>query len=137
MAREPRRARRGVLAVELLFVLPILLGLLLATVEFSMLLVAEQQILIASREGARVAAQGGDVPDIQAAVQTFLGQGVLSQATVTAVLTDLAGQPIPSGSAIAVTVSLPARQAVPDMLVFLGYSISGDTLVGTTIMRKE
>ncbi len=136
MARN-RQTRRGVLALEMLLFLPVLLGVLLATVEFSMLLVAEQQVLIASREGARVAAQGGDTTDIQNAVQVFLGNGRLGQATVTAILTDQSGQPIPSGGAVAVSVSLPATQAVPDLLVLLGYSISGDTLVGTTVLRKE
>jgi Flp pilus assembly protein TadG len=130
--------RRGVMALELLFVLPLVLGVLLATVEFSMLLVAQQQLIISSREGARVAAQGGNQDDVQSAVLVFLGQGSLSQATITAMLTDpTTGQPLPSGSPVSVTVSLPATQAVPDLLAMLGYSISNETLTAMTVMRKE
>jgi Flp pilus assembly protein TadG len=129
--------RRGTVALELLLVLPIVLGVLLATVEFSMLLVAQQQLLVASREGARAAAQGGTLSDVQNAVQVFLGQGNLSQASLQATLTDATGQPLPSGSPVAVALSLPATQAVPDLLAFLGFSIRSETLTAATVMRKE
>ena len=53
----PRRARRRAgVALELLLVFPILLSLLLAMVQFSMLLAARQQLAGASREAARVEA---------------------------------------------------------------------------------
>jgi Flp pilus assembly protein TadG len=65
--------RRAGAAIELLLVFPILLSILLAMVEFSMMLVARQQLAGASREGARVAAQGGDLPAVQATVAQYLG----------------------------------------------------------------
>src|SRR5947209_2475357 len=132
-----RTVRRGTLALELLFALPVLLAVLLATVEFSMLLVARQQLLVASREGARVAAQGGDSTEVQQAVALFLGTGPLAGARVDAVLTDDSGQPLPSGAAVAVTLSLPTTQAVPDLLAFIGVSLRRDTLITQTVMRKE
>jgi Flp pilus assembly protein TadG len=135
--RDACPGRRGVLALELLFVFPVILVVLLATVEFSMMLIAEQQLLIASREGARVAAQGGGLTDIQTAVQTFLGNGNLSQASISAILTDQSGAVIPSGSPVAVSVRIPATKAVPDLLAFVGVTINGQTLIGTTAMRKE
>lgn len=137
MIREARTPRHGTLAIELLIVLPLLLTVLLAGVEFSLLLVAQQQVVVASREGARVAAQGGAADDVQAAVQKFLGQGPLSQASVTATLTDDHGQPIPAGGSVSVTVSIAATQAVPDMLAYVGISLSNQSLVGRTVMRKE
>src|SRR5579872_2474051 len=97
-----RTPRRGALALELLFALPVLLAVILATVEFSQLLVARQQLLVASREGARVAAQGGSPDDVQQAVAQFLGTGPLAAAAVDAMLTDALGQPLPSGAAVAV-----------------------------------
>jgi Flp pilus assembly protein TadG len=124
-------------AVELLVALPIVLAVLLGMIEFSMLLVARQQILVASREGARVAALGGTADDVDKAVHQFLGTGSLAGAQVQAQLTDQSGQPVPSGGAVAVTVSLPTAQAVPDLLRFIGFSLGNDVLTVQTVMRKE
>lgn len=129
--------RRGTMAVEMALVLPILLVVLAAMVEFSMMLVARQQIVAASREGARVAAQGGSNDDVTQAVQLFLGNGNLAQANIDAVLTDGSGRPLPPGSPVMVTVSLPANQAVPDLLAFIGVSLQNETLAAQTVMRKE
>jgi Flp pilus assembly protein TadG len=133
----PDRRRSGTAVLEMLIALPVLLAVLLAVVEFSMILVAQQQIVAASREGARVAAQGGAQSDVVQAVQQFLGKGRLSNATIATVLTDTSRQPLPSGSPVSVTVSLPTAQAVPDLLAFVGFSISNKNLVGQTVMRKE
>ncbi|MER3414820.1 MAG: hypothetical protein C4297_01210 [Gemmataceae bacterium] len=130
--------RRGSFAVELILVLPILLALILAVVEFSMLLAARQQLQAASREGARVAALGGSLTDVQQAARRILGGGNLGQAQITATLTDPnTGQPVRSGDPIQVCVRLPAHQAVPDFLAFVGISIRNQQLVACTVMRKE
>lgn len=129
--------RAGSLAVELLLVLPVLLAFLLGMLEFSMLLIVRQELLTASREGARVAAQGGGAADVEQAARVFLGTGSLSRANVVSVLTDDTGTPLPSGSPVAVTVSIPASQAVPDLLAFVGLSIRNETLAAQTVMRKE
>lgn len=131
------RTRRGAMAIELLFVLPVLLAFLFGMIEFSMLVMSRQQMLTASREGARVAATGGSVADVQQSMQLFLGTGSLSQATVDVILTDSNGQPVATGGPVAVTVSLPATQAAPDLLAFLGFSLQGETIVAQTVMRKE
>ncbi len=132
-----RSGRRGTTAIQLLLVLPVLMAFLFGMIEFSMLLIVRQQLLTASREGARVAATGGTVADVQQATQLFLGGGSLSQATIDVLLTDASGQPVTTGGAVAVTVSLPATQAVPDLLLFIGFSISDQTLIAQTVMRKE
>ncbi|HYT89943.1 MAG TPA: TadE/TadG family type IV pilus assembly protein [Gemmataceae bacterium] len=137
VAERVRRRRPAALAVELLFALPVLLAMLLGTVEFSMLLVARQQLLVASREGARVAAQGGDATEVEQAVSLFLGASSLAGASVQSVLTDDVGEPLPSGAPVTVTVTLPTARAVPDLLAFIGFSIRGDTLIAQTVMRKE
>ncbi len=129
--------RAGSLTVELLLVLPVLLAFLLGMVEFSMILLARQELLTASREGARVAALGGSSSDVEQATRLFLGTGSLAQANVQSVLTDAGGMPLHSGSPVAVTVSIPAGQAVPDMLAFIGLSIANDTLAAQSVMRKE
>jgi Flp pilus assembly protein TadG len=134
--RAVTSARRGIVAVEMLLALPLVLGLSLAVVEFSLLLTAQQELIAASREGARVASQGGAQTDVVQAAQQVL-TGNLSSASITAVLTDSMGQPLASGQPVSVLVSIPANQAVPDLLAFVGFSIAGDTIAGQTVMRKE
>ena len=55
----------------------------------------------------------------------------------TSVLTDDMMQPLPSGAAVSVTVSLPTAQAVPNLLAPVGISIANDVSVAQTVMRKE
>jgi Flp pilus assembly protein TadG len=129
--------RAGYLAIELLFVLPIIVIMVLAMVEFSMILVARQQLTAASREGARVAAIGGTTADIDNAVHTYLGTGSLAAAQVVPVITDDMNNPLPSGAPVQVTVQIPTAQVVPNLLAPIGFSIANDVLVAQTIMRKE
>jgi hypothetical protein len=133
----PRRRRRASLTVELLLVAPIVLAVLLGTVEFSLLSVARQQVQAASREGARVAALGGTAAEVELAVRRFLGAGPYGAAEVDVVVSDAFGNPIPSGEPVAVGVRLPAAAAVPDLLPFAGLSLRGETLAALTTMRKE
>ena len=131
------RRRGGSLTLELLFVLPILMAVLLGTIEFSMFGLARQQLVAASREGARVAALGGTQGETIAAVQLFLGNGQLQNATIVTTLQDKSGNPIQSGSPVTVTVAVPATQAVPDLLAFLGISLVNENIIAQTTMRKE
>ncbi len=139
--RPSSTRRRGHLTLELLMVFPILLVLLLAMVEFSLILHARQQLLSASREACRVAALGGSAEAVQSEAKRCLGEGRLGDADVE--LTDEWGQPlpggqaVPSGSAVMVWVRLPTWHAVPDLLRFIGYSIKDDEIVGRTVMRRE
>lgn len=133
----PRRRRRGSMSIELLFVLPVALIVLMATIEFSMFLTARQQLTAASREGARVLALGGTPEEAEDAARLFLGSGRLAGATVTVFDTDDNGDPVPAGEPVTVRVSIPTAQAVPDLLAFIGFSLNGDVLVAQTVMRKE
>src|SRR5262245_17685472 len=110
-ANRPHR-RRGSLTAELLFVFPLLLGILLATVELALWLTAQQQVALASREGARTAATGGSEEAVNDAVRLVLGDARFARAQVQASLA------VPSGEPVAVLVQLPAEAVVPDLLVF-------------------
>jgi len=133
----PSRKRSATLVVELLFVLPVLLIVMLATVEFSLWLTAQQQVTLASREGARTAAQGGSINDVQQTVQLVLGPNWASAAQVLATLNDSDGNPLPSGAPVTVLVTLPVGTVVPDLLVLAGFSIRNEIIASQTVMRKE
>jgi len=131
--RKPRR-RRGILALELLFVLPIVLTLLLAMVQFSLLMSARQQVTNASREGARVLALGGGADEVRWAVDRFLGENV---AKINATLADENGDPIASGQPVEVVVSIPTRALVPEMLGIIGFGLGDAKLISKSVMRRE
>lgn len=133
--RRPRR--RAALTLELLFVFPILLVLLLAAVEFSLWLSAQERIDLAAREGARVAATGGGAGDVETAVRNTLGPQRFAVATLRADLTDASGDPLPSGEPVSVTVAVPAGAVVPDLLAYAALSIRGQTIAARVVMRKE
>ncbi len=125
----------------MLILLPIFLVLLLGFVEICMIVIAEERLAAASYQGARVASQGGTSADITAVVNTSLGQGTL-QANVAVTISDPNG-PITdpeddlSGVPLTVTLQASATTIVPDLLRFIGFSISNQVLVGQTVMRKE
>ena len=135
------RPRRGILAFELLLVLPILLIVVLAAVQFSLTLYARQQLVAASREGCRVAALGGNLTEVESTIRRTLGNGRLADADIE--LTDETGKPLsdgmilPSGDSVSVWLRLPTVHVVPDLLRFIGYSIQTDEMVARTVMRRE
>jgi Flp pilus assembly protein TadG len=131
-------SRRGSLTLELLLIAPVLLGLIAAIVEMSLIMAAQQRLTAASRAGARVAALGGTEAQVIAATQAVLGTGSLSQAQITAVVTDSSGNPLPSGSPVSVTVSIRANLIVPDITGrLLGSCTSTLVLTAQTVMIKE
>lgn len=79
----PTRARRrGLVAAEMLLVLPIFLLLLTGMIGFADLLIAEQKMDEASGRAARVAALGGSEEQIEEAVRAVLGPDRAKHATI-------------------------------------------------------
>ncbi len=68
-----RYSRRGAIAVELIVSVPILIILLLAVIEFSLIFVAMKQVAFASRLGAKEASEAGSI----AALNTLVSSGTL------------------------------------------------------------
>lgn len=134
---QARGRRKATLALELLFVLPVLMAMLLGMVEFSLFLSARQQLTNAAREGARVAALGGDGDEVRQSVRQFLGTGTLSQAEIDVRMTGEDGQPVKAGDPVAVVVNMPVGRAVPDLLAFIGLSLRDQTMAAGAVMRKE
>jgi hypothetical protein len=120
-------------AAEVLLLLPIILALVLGMVEYSMILAIDQQLAVASREGARVGAQGGSASEVEAAARLVLGAGSVGHhSVVISQLTDISGDPV------SVRVAIPdAASVVPNLLRFVGFSIKDKPLAGLSVMRRE
>jgi Flp pilus assembly protein TadG len=119
--------------VEILLILPIVLALIFGMVEYAMVLSIDQQLAVASREGARVASQGGNAAEVEAAARVALGVGaVADNSVVTSQLSDVCGDTVAVRVAIA-----DASTVVPNVLRFVGFSIKDQPLAGTAVMRRE
>lgn len=131
------KCRRGTVTLELLFALPVVLAMLLGTVMFSQFLTARQMIVNAARESARVAALGGDALDIQDALEIFLGEPLLEITQVNLLLTQADGTPAEPGDPVAVTVAVPVKAVVPDLLGFIGFGWGNSKIVVQAVMFRE
>jgi Flp pilus assembly protein TadG len=123
--------------VELVLVVPILVILVSALMQFSLLLTARQQLLAASREGARVASHGGNLDDVSAAVHRVLGSGNLSGSATVSLCQANATDETDHRERVQVCVRVPALAASPDLLQLVGISFQGEELIACTVMLKE
>jgi Flp pilus assembly protein TadG len=125
--------------VELILVLPILLLLLLGMFEFSLLLTAREHLLLASREGARTAARGGNDREVAATVERTLGTGRLAAAAGVEVqrFDHHPELPFAGRQPVAVRVHVSVTQVVPDLLRWAGISFRHHELLATTVMEQE
>jgi hypothetical protein len=124
--------------VELVLVLPILVILLTAMIEFGLLLVARQELLAASREGARAASHGAPNDEVRAVVYRCLGEGRLGHANVSiAHFDEDLFLPNAPRDRVQVVVHVRAGHVVPDFLGLIGLSVGDEVLAGGTIMCME
>src|SRR5579863_2504808 len=87
---SPMRRSGALHAVELVLLLPIVLAIVLGMIEYSLMLSTDQQLAVASRQGARVAAQGGTADEVEASARLALGTGNLAnKAVVKSLLSDI------------------------------------------------
>ncbi len=108
-----RHPRRGVQSIQLLFVIPLLLALLYAIIEFGLLLQIENTITTAAQEGVRVAARGGTTTDVLTAINNTLA---LHQMLIDASTTDADVRIETSGmSDVTINGSLPASGSGPPL----------------------
>jgi len=127
------RKRRGAAVVEFAIVAPIFFLMVLGIIEFGRMVMVQQVITNASREGARIAILDDTTAgDVRATVDNYL-----TNATVTGAEVTIDPDP-PSdagyGEPVSVTVSVPFDQVswLPSPM-FLG----GTTLTASTVMRRE
>jgi len=140
MVRLPgrRQRRRGFMStLELLLFLPVIVVMFLAVVQFAQVLAAEARLSGASREGARVAASGGNNRQIRKAVHAGLLPGEREKVKIETNVLGSDGSPssVPPGSDVVVRVSVPTRDIVPSALLMV--IVNNRVLIGQTVMRKE
>ena len=128
-----RRNRRAAAAVEFAIVAPVFFLLVFGMIEYGRMVMVQQVITNASREGCRAAVlDGATTSGVTSTVNSYLTCGSISGATVTV-------SPDPPtnaqyGDPVTVTVSIPFTQVswLPSPM-YLG----GTTLTAATVMRRE
>ena len=148
--RNSRRRQGAVLAIELVVALPILLVILLAFVEFGILLTASQGISAAAQLGAREAVlPGATSASVNATIQSALA-GYIWRNTpapnkeVVIFVNGLKDNGVNnrlanavSGDVVTVTLTVKMQIVAPNLLQFVGVSIQGKDLTTTFVTRKE
>jgi Flp pilus assembly protein TadG len=129
-----RRAsrRKGLAAMELALVLPILGVLLLGLLEFTMLFYARSSVVEACRAGARAATRvGSDASQVEYEASQVLFPSLRQNMQV-----EMAGGRF-SGDVVTVAVQVPMNSASPDLLWMVGFGLQGRTLYAESTMIKE
>jgi TadE-like protein len=138
LVRKQTRARRGFMnSLELVFILPIIIIILVVIVQFSQILAAEARLSAASREGARVAASGGNTHQVRHAVHAALLGRERGQVKIETNAIGSDGDPVnlPPGSDVVVRVSIPTKEVVPSAILLV--LVNNRVLIGQSVMRKE
>jgi Flp pilus assembly protein TadG len=132
-SRRRRAERRGATMVEMAFVLPVFLLLVIGMIEFGRGMMVAALLTNAAHEGARAGVlDGAQSSDVTTAVNGYLTDAKLPNATITVTPNPPSGAT--AGQDVTVTVSLPYSQVswVPHPR-FLGSA----TLSATSIMQRE
>lgn len=128
-----RRNRRAASAVEFAIVAPVFFLFVFGMIEYGRMVMVQQILTNASREGARQAVlDGATTAAVQTTVNSYLTSGSISGATVT--VTPNPPTNAAFGDPVTVTVSIAFSQVswLPSPM-YLG----GKTLTATTVMRRE
>lgn len=133
VCRICRKDRRGAAAVEFAVVAPVFFLLVFGMIEYGRMVMVQQIITNASREGARIGVLDGSTSsDVTTAVQGYLTSAAIRGADVT--VTPSPPSSAGYGAPVTVNVSVGFNQVswLPSPM-FLG----GKTLSATTVMRRE
>lgn len=128
------RRRRGAAVLEMAFIAPIFFMLIVGIIEFGRMLMVQQVVTNASREGARRAViETSTVQEVKALVQTYMTNASISGATVTVDPPDL--NTPNSGDTVTVTVSVPYNSVTWFPTSWFG--LDGVDVEASTFMRAE
>jgi hypothetical protein len=133
VCRSCRRNRQGAAVVEFAIVAPVFFLLVFGMIEYGRMVMVQQVITNAAREGARVGVlDGSTTASVTTAVNNYLTAAKIP--TVTPTVSPNPPSSAGYGGAVAVTVSIPFSSVswLPAPL-YLG----GKTLSSTATMRRE
>ncbi len=134
ICRRRRRNRLGVAAVEFAVIAPVFFLLILGMIEFGRMVMVQQVITNASREGARIAVLDGTTgSEVLVAVDNYLSSARIGGATVTVDPTN--PNAANYGEPVTVSVSVPFNQVSWLPSSFFGNE--GTVLAAATVMRRE
>lgn len=137
-AQLRNRSRAGAIyAFELLLVLPLLLMVAAAILEFSFLWSANWRVKEASRAAARIASLPASSVDELRQAATVAATQALDHRPLVENLQMQIEPGLYTGDAVFVEVVVPMSAAAPDLLNFFGFSLRDRVLRGRTVMRKE
>lgn len=143
-ASGPKR-RRGMLTFEMMLALPVLLIAVFALVEFSFLLLSYQAVAGSASVGVRQAAlPSSDTNDVENAVTASLNGWAFQDDVKVLVYvngvrdtTNTLLAASTSGDEVSVEVQLLYGKAAPDLLKFVGLSLSEHRLITQYTMYRE
>jgi len=130
--RRRSRLRRAAAAAELAICLPLIVMLMLASIETCSMIFLRHSLTISAYEGARVAIDyDGTTANAMARCNEILAARAVSDASISIVPTTV--QNVPRGQSIAITVSAPcdSNNIIPP------WYYGGKTLSATMTMVKE
>lgn len=130
--RQKAKARRGTAAVEFAVVAPVFIALVFGLLECGRVVMVQQMLTTASREGARLAiTENSTLAGVESAVDTYLTNGAVTGATTTVTPSLSSAQP---GDTIVVQVQMPFDDAswLPTT-----WFIKNTTLTASSAMRRE
>jgi len=136
------RQRRGAAAVEFAFVAPVFFILVFGMIEFGRMVMVQQVLTNASREGARKAVlDGSTTADVQNTVVTNMADANITIDNTNITINPTNPATANYGDPITVTVSVPFSQVswlpAPMLLSFLPTGQTDITLTAATVMRRE
>jgi hypothetical protein len=127
---RPRRS--GAALVEFAVILPVLVLILMGTIETCTMIFLKQSLHIAAYEGARVAiVPDSEADDVRNAANRLLGMRRVKGASITVFPEDIANAPYGSFIQVEITAPCSINSVLP--LPFYG----GRTMRGTVEMMKE
>lgn len=130
-----RRNRRAAAAVEFAIVAPVFFLLIFGMIEYGRMVMVQQVITNASREGARFAVlDGANYEEIKSRVKDYLTSASIN--SVNALVTVEPDPPTSAGFGEPITVSVSIAFAKVSWLPSPMY-LGGKTLTATTVMRRE
>ena len=133
LCRLCRRNRNGAAVVEFAVVVPVFFALVFGMIEYGRMVMAQQIMTNAAREGARLGIlDNSTTSEVTTAVNSYLSAANITGATVT--VTPSPPSSAGYGQPVTVKVTVPFSQV--SWLASPIY-LSGTTLSATTVMRRE